>query len=659
MIILAEMRRKLGDHGTDLWSQFYGPSTLPDGFTVLDPFLGGGTTLIEATKQGANCIGVDIDPVACFITELELARSDPKRIRARFEEIRIEVEAALAPLYRTTYCGKDVDVVYFFWVDRISCPSCSEETDAHPTYQLAYDSARKRQTIVCPDCDQVAEKPLSARWHDCSDCGSRTDLKNAPISGGKFTCPHCDEKYPMAELCAKGTVVPRLFALEYLTDTGHRGFQRATETDLAVFRRAVLSLKKRRSKLPLPSAMIPSKGRSDRRPLIYGVRRYSELFNDRQLLGLGLIARAVMETKDTAVRRALTLAFSHCLASNNMLCGWAFGYRRLTPLFGVHSYRKVTRPVEGHLLGLKVGRGSFGNAVRAVIRGYEYMTKPFEYRYKDNRPSRIDVTLPGSRLLPHTRSVRVLNRSSIDLSPIETGTVDLVLTDPPYFDNLSYSELSDFYHVWLRKLLGPQYVGSGQAHTPIGGALFGGKRSQSRRPANPKRPFTATLTRIFAECRRVLRPQGSLVFTFHHKSADAWESLGTALLTTGFAIDEVVPVRSEGQSGFHSYEGTIKWDSIFFCRPCITSQGQLASSRAVPGAVLRAAAAAHLWTSRIRMSCFEFSVADRSSLAMSLVLREFSQRGIATSHFAQALASLQPGEKADQAQAPEPQQESD
>jgi putative DNA methylase len=496
---------------------------------------------------------VDIDPVACLITELELARIDPKRVQARFAEIRIEVEATLVPLYRTTHLGKSVEVLHFFWVDRVTCPSCEVQTDAHPTFQLAYNSTRKRQTVVCRECDAVAEKPVSARWYHCSDCGSRTDLKKPPVSHGKFTCPHCGEERQVVSLCAEGKVAPRLFALEYLTATGSRGFQRATDDDRAVYERASRLLAQLRSTLPLPEATIPTQGRSDDRPVIYGIRRYTELFNDRQLVGLGLIARAVMETKDTDVRQALALAFSHCLASNNMLCGWAFGYRRLTPLFGVHAYRKVTRPVEGHLLGLKAGRGSFGNAVRAIIRGCEYMANPFEYRYEGDRPSRVDVTLQRLGQPPLPTSVRVLNRSSVDLSPIETGVVDLILTDPPYFDNLSYSELSDFYHVWLRKLLGSDYVGNGQPHTPIGGALFAGKRGELGTPAGPKDLFTATLAKILSECFRVLRPCGALVFTFHHKSTEAWESLGKALLTTGFAVNEVVPVRSEGQSGFHSY----------------------------------------------------------------------------------------------------------
>lgn len=639
MILLSERRRKLAYSADDLWPGFYGRSALPDGFTVLDPFLGGGTTLIEAAKQGANCIGVDIDPVACFITELELARIDPVRVQERFEEIRGEVQELLRPLYQTKRRGRIVDVVHFFWVDRVACPHCRQETDAHPTFQLAYDSARKRQTVVCPKCVAIAEKPIRARWHTCSGCKTRTDLKTPPVALGKFTCPHCGDVHPLVGLCAEGMVKPRLFAIEYLTPDGRRGFQRATDNDRTTYERATRSLAQRRSKLPLPRAFVPSKGRADRRPLIYGIRRYAELFNDRQLLGLGLVARAIMATPDADTRRALTLAFSHSLASNNMFCGWAFGYRRLTPLFGVHSYRKITRPVEGNLLGLPIGRGSFANAVRAVVRGYEYMSNPFEFRYTGARPSRVDVALPRLASQHPVPSVRILNRSSTSLSPIATGTVDLVLTDPPYFDNLSYSELSDFYHVWLRKLLGSSYVGHSQAHTPIGGSLYGGKRRGLRR-TDPKKVFIATLTKVFAECRRVLRPEGALVFTFHHRSADAWEGLGTALLDAGFVIDEVVPVRSEGQSGFHSYEGTIKWDSIFFCRPMSQTKATAPSPRAPADAARRASAMARAWATRIRRSRFDFSSADRSSVAMSLVLREFSRRSLATSLLADALSRV-------------------
>lgn len=640
MILLAERSRSAASKPGELWDNFYTPTTLPDGFTVLDPFLGGGTTLIEASKQGASCIGVDIDPVACFITEMELSSISAARVEDRYNEIAATVRAKLGEFYKTKRRGTDVDVVHYFWVDVVTCPTCREKTDAHPTFQLVHNMDTRRQTVVCPACDRIDEYPMTARWNHCP-CGHVSDLKAPPVAMGTFTCPCCKSAAPVAGLCAEGMVTPRLFALEYLTARGQRGFQRITEEDKALFGRAETLLKKKLPGLLLPKARIPVSGRSDRRPVLFGYRNYQELFNARQLLGLGVIAREIKDTADRDVRRALTLAFSHALATNNMFCGWAFGYRRLTPLFGVHAFRKVTRPVEGNLLGLKIGRGSFANAVRAVVRGYEYMAEPFEYRYKGSQPTRVPV---GAEKTMHNglrAPARILNRSSTNLAPVKSGSVNLVLTDPPYFDNLSYSELSDFYHVWLRKLLGDDYAGHNRPHTPIGGALFGGKRRGMKRRWDPKKRYIFTLSRVFKECRRVVRADGALVFTFHHKSPDAWEGLGTAILSSGFAIDEVVPVRSEGRSGFHSYEGTIKWDSIFFCRPIVPAAPHANPDRAVADAARAAEKMADVWSARIRRSRFDFSSADRASLMMSLVLCEFSRRSIPLALLADALGRVE------------------
>ena len=640
MIILAERCRVQPRSAGDLWEGFYTPSQLPDGFTVLDPFLGGGTTLIEAAKQGAHCIGVDIDPVACFITQMELAPIDPARVEARYQEITRQLEEQLRPFYKAKRRGLDVDVVHYFWVDQVTCPSCEAKADAHPSFQLAHDTGTKKQTVVCPACDRIAIHPLRGRWNRCC-CGHTTDLKAPPAVLGKFTCPRCGAVEAIAGLCAQGRVAPRLFALEYLTADGQRGFQSATDEDRALFQKAAKCLRERGRSLPIPAAPIPAAGRSDRRPLLYGIRRYRELFNARQLLGLGVIAKAIKETRDRDVRRALALAFSHALASNNMFCGWAFGYRRLTPLFGVHAFRKVTRPVEGNLLGLAIGRGSFANAVRAVARGYRYMSKPFEYKYNGSRPVRVDVQLPNPAAKRTDRDgVCVLNRSSTDLSPIADHSVDLVLTDPPYFDNLSYSELSDFYHVWLRRLLGKEYVGHQGAHTPLGAALYGGNRRGLALGTDPKEQYTATLSKILGECRRVLKRDGALVFTFHHRSPDAWAGLGTAVLRAGFSIDDVIPVRSEGRSGFHSYAGTIKWDSVFFCRPHMEEPIWRADAAQLSRSVNRATKLADQWRLRLRRSRLEFSPADHNSLGMSLALREFSRKSVDPGLLADALARV-------------------
>jgi hypothetical protein len=207
----------------ELWQRFYSPISLPKGFTVLDPFLGGGTTLVEAAKQGARCIGCDIDPVACFITTQELTPTDPEAIRLRVCEIEQAVAPRVRHLYQTWADGRPVEAVYFFWVDRISCPSCGSEHDGHPTYQLAHDRQKDWQIVVCPHCDTLTELPLSAKRLHCQGCRRRTHLRSPPMEYGKFCCPDCMVRTPLHQLYREGLAHPRLFAKEYLTADKQRG----------------------------------------------------------------------------------------------------------------------------------------------------------------------------------------------------------------------------------------------------------------------------------------------------------------------------------------------------------------------------------------------------------------------------------------------------
>ena len=627
----------------ELWERFYRPHALPDGFTVLDPFLGGGTTLVEAAKQGAHCIGCDIDPVACFITSQELTDSDPELILERFREIERAVAPRIRSLYRTTVGGRKVDAVYFFWVDRVHCPGCGGERDAHPTYQLSHDREKARQVVVCPHCDAIADLPLETKQLRCQACNRRTDLRSVPMENGKFRCPDCDLKTPLHELYRNGAARPRLFAQEYIDAEGNRGFAPIGKDGLRRYQEAEALLAQNEKDLLIPKASIPSEGRSDRRPLLYGYSSYREMFNARQLYCLGLIGREIAKTTDPAVRRALALAFSHSLASNNMFCGYAFGYRRLTPLFSVHAFRKISRPVEGHVWGLSIGRGSFSNAMRALVEGKKYIRQPFEYRYETRRPQRVNVTLPPRPVVRGDRAgtqVRILNQSSADLSAIASGSVDLILTDPPYFDNLSYSELSDFYHVWLREILGTDYPGHAQQHTPMGSSLFAGKRSSPKSELathDARKEYARTLAGVFLECRRVTKPGAGMLFTYHHRSADAWETLGKAIIPAGFQVLDVFPVRSEGRSGFHSYGGSIKWDSVLICRRGPLTTYRATTGQGIAAAVRSATAAATQWVARLERAKLSFGSMDYQSLLMSLVLQRFSSRKLRPSNLSVAL----------------------
>jgi adenine-specific DNA methylase len=628
MLLLAE-----GLHDSpsraERWSRFYSPYQLPKDFTVLDPFLGGGTSLVEAAKLGANCIGVDIDPVACFVTEQELRGAEPSKIRDAFGAIKTAVGDELSSLYRSKVGNASVHVVYYFWVDVISCPGCGQRHDGHPTFQVAHSVAEGRQTVVCPYCNAIKSINLTFQSFTCDCCQARIRFDAAPVKLGWFACPTCRKTAKLSELYVGGRVTPRIFAKEYLTKKGERRFAEASQTDIALYDAACRKLRSKRDDLPIPDARIPTSGRVDRRPLLYGYTRYHELFNDRQLYCLGLLATELGKIADIDVKKSLALAFSHCLATNNMFCGYAFGYRRLTPLFSVHGFRKISRPVEGNVLGLAIGRGSFANCVRGVIQGSEYMRQPYELRYGRRRdPRRIKLAINPERAQRQDgapRQVTILNQNSERLAGLGDQSVDLILSDPPYFNNLAYSELSDFYHVWLRKILGNAYVGSQSAHTPLIGSLFAGRRRGEPASKDTIKAYTETLVAVFRECGRVAKPNARFIFTFHHRESIAWAALGTALLSSSFRVLRVFPVRSEGRSGLHSYSGSIKWDSIFVCGKGTTGAPRDPRRNSLAACVTNVWQESGRWQARIRQAGMDFGWADRGSLAMSLALCCFSR----------------------------------
>ena len=167
---------------------------------------------------------------------------------------------------------------------------------------------------------------------------------------------------------------------------------------------------------------------------------------------------------------------------------------------------------------------------------------------------------PSIAFTPKSRIV-LLNQDSRDLSNMPASSVDLILTDPPYYDNLPYSEYSDFYYAWLRGYL-PSVIDKRRGrHAPMG-------RSLLARPEEPQgdKEFITGLSQVFRECHRLLREDGVFVFTFHHNDERAWRALARVLLSSGFVVTNLFPLRSEGASGFHSDEGNLKFDATFICR---------------------------------------------------------------------------------------------
>lgn len=171
--------------------------------------------------------------------------------------------------------------------------------------------------------------------------------------------------------------------------------------------------------------------------------------------------------------------------------------------------------------------------------------------------SRLDTAI-----LPKLSTVD-LYRASADQTMLLDNSIDLILTDPPYFDNLNYGEMSDFFYAWLRPILNQRYPEEFEPINCVGMAdrIHGNGDPQSLSH------FCNGLTKVFSECKRVLKDSGIMALTFHHRREEPWLALSEALIQAGFTIVQVIPVRSEGRSGFHSAPGNLKWDVVFVCRP--------------------------------------------------------------------------------------------
>jgi len=165
--------------------------------------------------------------------------------------------------------------------------------------------------------------------------------------------------------------------------------------------------------------------------------------------------------------------------------------------------------------------------------------------------------IPSAQLSRAGYDVMTANDGEEGLAALKDHHIDLVITDPPFFDNVHYSELADFFHIWQRHLLGPEDGRSTETTRSV-------REVQSRDPGL----FADRLRDVFAECNRVLRRGGLLVFTYHHSRPEGWKSLADAVWGAGFQIVNAHPVKAEMSVATPKFQAKepIQLDMILVCR---------------------------------------------------------------------------------------------
>ena len=543
------------------------------GIRIADPFMGGGTPLIEANRLGCDVQGFDINPMAAWIVREEIETLDipayEEAACALVDTLRAEIDR----YYRTScplYGDVGVPVKCFLWVKVLDCEHCGEQFDLFPGYLVAENRRHPANVLVCPDCGRLNAVEDRASPGECEDCGTLLRVRG-PARRRRCDCPGCgrSNRYPAG---AGHPPRHRLFAIEYFNAgrrAQHKGrfFKRPDEGDLARFDAAARRWQKI-DPLFVPDDEIGS-GDETGRLHRWGYARYRDMFNARQLLGLELSCRIVSGTADRRLRRALATNLSDLLRYQNMLCRYDTMALKSLDIFSVHGFPVGLVQCESNLLGIKsgsgssVGSGGWSNIIGKYVKAKRYCEAPFEVRGQGSRKARVPMT--GEAIGERCNGKgRVVGISCLDAreSRLAPDSLDGVFTDPPYFGNVQYAELMDFCYVWLRPLAGKDAEGFGRLSTRSPGELTG--NASEGRDLNH---FTDGLSAVYSRMAHALKPGAPLAFTYHHNKLETYYAIGVAILDAGLACTASLPCPAEmgGSIHIHGTSSSIV-DTVFVCR---------------------------------------------------------------------------------------------
>lgn len=420
--------------------------------------------------------------------------------------------------------------------------------------------------IECPDTHEVFRTddkggtiPKQARFQ-CreSTCGLSQEIvvsvKKSGKSGPVATCvvqgfcPECKRiGYPYDG---------RFF--DYPNPVGynaaHREWERLRDTELAKFWP--------RETIPL-GYMTPIQNDLP----AHGYPAWWSLFNPLQLIIHSMMLKLIGSMISSPAAEVALGVWQKYVQHDCAFCFWDQQQDCLAPHFSNNNYHPKSTSISNNPF-TKLGRGNWQSAVTTFHEAEEWFETPWDLvhgaQFAEIGVSSKTIKTPVGDS-PRDAEVVLECHSATDCSSLPTGSVDLVITDPPFGGLLHYSELADFYHAWMRLALKDKYprIFAGE-FTP---KALEAVANRARHPEDADAFYQKLLTQCWREAGRILKPSGILAFTFHHSEDEPWVAVLESLFDAGFYLEATYPIRSDEIKGDGEFGSkTIEYDIIHVCR---------------------------------------------------------------------------------------------
>ncbi|MBW4483630.1 MAG: DUF1156 domain-containing protein [Tildeniella torsiva UHER 1998/13D] len=573
----------------DLCEQTWGTRTP----TVLDAFAGGGSIPFEAVRYGLNVLASDLNPVA--VVTMKAAMEYPLKFGPDLQHeidkwvkwVGDEAEKRLAEFFPSQ---EGETVQNYLWAHTVVCPSCESVVPLSPNWWLYKRPEKQNLHKWCAvkPIPNLAEKRVDFELVKGRK-GKGTTIQTSEgdfdpstlntVSRGIGKCLCCGNVIEDDEVVSQGGkqgLGHQLYAVAFRRGENSLEFKLPTQSDHKAISKVKEYIKSNLDRWQassfIPDIQVPYGHLSAERSSMIqkGLDRWDKLFNSRQLLTLVTYVEILNDGKEKlslshepyeaeAIATYLALVLDRCADMNCRLSGWdptRSGSKRAS---AQHSLNLMWNYPE------LAGNGELWKwCASAFISDYKTLASYF------------GQCIRNSTIFENTqneiKSVQIDLASADSLSHIDDSSIDIIITDPPYYATIQYSELADFFYVWQKRVLGDIFpelylseLTDKDREAVANPSRFRNMGESAEELAN--RDYEAKMALAFAEYFRVLRDDGVMTVQFNHKDSGAWDVLAKSLIDAGFEITASWAVSTENPQNLHqAQKNSVSSTVLLVCR---------------------------------------------------------------------------------------------